>query len=287
MPAHIYERVGDYQSAARSNVDAAAADEVYFKATGVHGVYSMYYMHNLDFLAVANSMQGRYRAAIAASDKLVAFSKPLVQDMPMIEPVLAKSLLMMVRFHKWDEILKQPRPEASLKVTSAFWHFARAMAFEGNDMTVEAGPEAFIEAEKLVPAEQMFGLNPATQILKIAEYALQARIARMTRRDPMIAIEFLRKGVEIEDSLAYDEPPAWFLPMREALGGALMMKGDFAAAEQVFRDDLLRNRRNGRSLFGLMESLKAQKKDYSMAQAEFERAWKTADEKLTLRSLWR
>jgi hypothetical protein len=96
----------------------------------------------------------------------------------------------------------------------------------------------------------------------------------------------LRKGVEVEDSLAYDEPPAWFLPTRETLGGALMWKGDFTTAEQVFRDDLLRNRRNGRSLFGLMESLKAQRKDYSIAQSEFEKAWKNADEKLTLRDLW-
>src|SRR6266481_5351798 len=56
MPAHIYERVGDYSAAARSNADAAAADEAYFKATGTPGVYAMYYAHNLDFLAVANSM---------------------------------------------------------------------------------------------------------------------------------------------------------------------------------------------------------------------------------------
>ena len=108
MPAHIYERVGDYSSAAKSNLDAAAADEAYFKATGVHGVYSMYYAHNLDFLAIANSMQGRYRDAIDASNKLVDFTRPMVKDMPMFEPVLAKSLLMWERFHKWDEIMKQP-----------------------------------------------------------------------------------------------------------------------------------------------------------------------------------
>ena len=95
--------------------------------------------------------------------------------------------------------------------------------------------------------------------------------------------------MEIEDSLAYDEPPTWFLPVREMLGGALMRQGDFAEAEQVFRDDLQRNRRNGRSLFGLMESLKAQKKDYAaaMVQREFENAWKNADTKLTTLDLWR
>ena len=73
----------------------------------------------------------------------------------------------------------------------------------------------------------------------------------------------LRKGVEIEDSLAYDEPQAWFLQVRMWLSGALLEVGDNAGAEQVFRADLERNKRNGRSLFGLMESLKAQKKDYA------------------------
>jgi Tfp pilus assembly protein PilF len=67
----------------------------------------------------------------------------------------------------------------------------------------------------------------------------------------------------------------------------LMQQGDFVAAEQTFRDDLIHNRRNGRSLFGLMESLKAQKKDYSKAQSEFEKAWKNADEKLSMQDLWR
>src|SRR5258706_238068 len=90
MPAHIYERVGDYQAAARSNSDAAAADEAYFKATGAQGFYAMYYAHNLDFLAVANSMQGRYQDALDASIKLVDFARPMAKGMPMIEPILAK-----------------------------------------------------------------------------------------------------------------------------------------------------------------------------------------------------
>src|SRR6266481_8986940 len=92
MPAHIYERVGDYPAAARSNAEAAAADEAYFKATGMHGVYSMYYVHNLDFLAIARSMQGRYRDALDASMKLVDFTRPMIKDMPMFEPILAKPI---------------------------------------------------------------------------------------------------------------------------------------------------------------------------------------------------
>jgi len=117
---------------------------------------------------------------------------------------------------------------------------------------------------------------------------LRAQIAA-AKHDDKAAIALLRQAVESEDSLAYDEPPPWFIPVREMLGGALMKSGNYAEAEQVFRADLERNKRNGRSLFGLLESLKAERKDYAAAlvQREFAGAWKNADVKLALDGLWR
>jgi hypothetical protein len=75
--------------------------------------------------------------------------------------------------------------------------------------------------------------------------------------------------------------------VRETLGGVLLRAGNYAEAERVFRADLERNKRNGRSLFGLLETLKAQKKTeaVSAVQKEFEAAWKNADTKLTVAEL--
>jgi len=291
MPAHIYERTGDYGSAARSNVEAAKADEAYIKASGLQGVYPMmYYSHNLHFLAVANSMAGRYADAIDAAQKLEAHVRPYVKNMPMAEGFVPTPMLIMVRFHKWDEIRTLPQPDASLVLTNTVWHFARGMAYAtiGNVEKAAIERDALSHAVKSIPPEAAFGLNPAGKILSIAENVLSARIAA-AKRDNKTALALLRKAVEIEDSLAYDEPPAWPMPVRESLGGALMTSGDYVAAEQVFREDLQRNQRNGRSLFGLMERLKAQKKDYPamMVQREFENAWKNADTKLTVPDLWR
>lgn len=80
----------------------------------------------------------------------------------------------------------------------------------------------------------------------------------------------------------------WFQPVRELLGGFLLRNNDYAEAEKVFRADLEKNKHNGRSLFGLMESLKAQKKADAAAtvQREFDNAWKNADTKLAVQSLW-
>jgi hypothetical protein len=53
--------------------------------------------------------------------------------------------------------------------------------------------------------------------------------------------------VAVQDTLKYDEPPDWFFPVREQLGAVLLMTGDAAGAEKVFREDLERNLRNPRS----------------------------------------
>jgi tetratricopeptide (TPR) repeat protein len=288
MPAHIYERVGDYQSAARSNAEAAAADEAYFKATGMQGYYSMYYAHNLDFLAIANSMQGRYGEAIDAANKLADFTRPMIKGMPMFEPILAKPILMWERFHRWDEIMKAPQPDASLPATLAVWHFARAMAFvaRGDVGNAESEHKAFMETAKLVPPDSMSSLNPTSKVLAIAADVLGARVAE-ARHDYQKALDLFFKGIKDEDSLAYDEPPQWFHPVRELFGGYLLRRGNYVDAEGIFRNDLERNKHSGRSLFGLMESLKAQKKSEAAAaaQKEFESAWKNADTKLSISDL--
>jgi hypothetical protein len=75
--------------------------------------------------------------------------------------------------------------------------------------------------------------------------------------------------------------------VRETLGGVLLRSGQAAEAEKVFRADLERNRRSGRSLFGLRESLKAQKKIYDaeMVDQQFKAAWKNADVTLRVEDL--
>ena len=291
MPAHIYQRTGDYAAAAQSNVDAAAADEAYIKTSGVQGIYPlMYYSHNLHFLAIANGAQGRYAAAMKAAGQLDANVSPAIKEMPMLEGFLTVTPLLLVRFNRWEEIQKLPQPDPKLFGINAVWHFARGMAYASNSdlAKAESEREAFLTWVRKVPTDAPFGLNPAIKVMSIVENVLGARIAS-AKGDQRTAIEFLRKAVEIEDSQAYDEPPTWFLPVREMLGAALLQGGDFSGAEETFRADLLRNRRNGRSLFGLQESLRAQQKDYAaaMVQREFEIAWKHADVKLTRQDLWR
>jgi TolA-binding protein len=79
----------------------------------------------------------------------------------------------------------------------------------------------------------------------------------------------------------------WFYPVRESLGAALLLSGDAAGAERVFREDLVRFPRNPRSLFGLRESLVAQKKtaDAAWVTRAFDAAWARSSAPLTLEML--
>ncbi len=296
MPSHIDIRVGNFEAAARSNAYAAVADEEHFKNHGDQGMYPvMYYSHNLHFLAVAHCLQGRYEDTQKAARRLEAHMNRYVNGGAMFEPMLAMfdsfmptPTLMQVRFRKWDEILKSPQPDKRLAVTTAIWHFARGMAYAatGKLDKAEAEQNAFLAISKAVPKEASYGANNAGSVLQIAENILNAKIA-MAKNQKKPAIEFLKKAVELEDSLNYTEPPDWYIFSRESLGGALLMNGDSKEAEKVFRADLERNPRNGRSLFGLVESLNAQGKklDAQLVKREFDAAWKNADTQLRLEDL--
>ena len=99
------------------------------------------------------------------------------------------------------------------------------------------------------------------------------------RGDAPSAIESLREAVVAEDALAYDEPPTWYLPSRQALGAALLRSGDASGAEKAYRENLRRNPESGRTLFGLRSALAAQGRSHQAAdvQKRFERAWRAAD----------
>jgi tetratricopeptide (TPR) repeat protein len=196
-----------------------------------------------------------------------------------------------VRFHRWDDILKMPPPDPAMKITTVFWHFSRGMALAGTGKPNEAEAEYKLvaEAEQATSPDVVFAMpvnNRAKDIMKIAENVLGAKIA-LARKDSAQAIALLSEAVVLQDSLKYGEPPDWFFPVRESLGAALLMNGDAAGAEKVFRADLERNPRNPRSLFGLREALKAQGKDYDagFVQNQFETSWKGGAKSLKMDDL--
>jgi tetratricopeptide (TPR) repeat protein len=285
MPAHIYMRVGDYAGAARRNEIAASTDRDYIQSCGIKGIYPLlYYSHNLHFLAVANALQGRLADARKATDKLIANVSPAVKAIPELEGFMPTRVFIPAMFQRWDEILQLPAPEAAQKQAASLHHFARglALASTGKPSEAEAEKTRLLAIKETIPADAKFGaLNKAQDVLKVAELQLAGKIA-LARGDHRAAIASLEQAVTAEDKLRYAEPPDWYLYNREALASALMAARDFAGAEQVCREDLRRNPRKGRALYGLQASLEAQGKHRAarLVQRDFETAWKNADTQL-------
>ncbi len=292
MPAHVYIRTGDYEAAVKTNEKAAEVDRAYIKATGAQGLYPMmYYSHNLHFIAMCGAMNGSYAESRKNADLLVENVGPHVKDMPPLEGFMTIPVAVEIRFHHWNEILKMPQPAAEMKVATIFWHFGRGLALAGTGKLPEAEAEYKIvsDAEAATPPDVIFQMpinNKAKDIMKIAKDVLGAKIA-VAKKDNNGAIAMLRDAVAIQDTLKYGEPPDWFYPVRESLGGVLLLSGDAAGAEKVFRDDLERNLRNPRSLWGLHLALLEQKRSYDagFVQKQFDASWKGGTQVLKLEDL--
>ncbi len=281
MPAHVYIRTGDYEAAVKTNEQAAAVDRAYIKATGVQGIYPMmYYSHNLHFIAMCAAMNGNYEESRKNADLLVENVGPHVKEMPPLEGFMTIPMAVEIRFHHWNEILKMPQPDASMKTATVFWHLGRGLALAGTGKITEAEAEYKIvsDAEAATPPDVIFQMpinNKAKDIMKIAKDVLGAKLA-LAKKDNSGAVALLRDAVAIQDTLKYGEPPDWFFPVRESLGATLLINGDAAGAEKVFREDLERNPRNPRSLWGLHEALLQQKREYDagFVHRQFESSWK-------------
>jgi tetratricopeptide (TPR) repeat protein len=289
MPAHIYMRTGDYLSAVSSNAKAAEVDRAYIAANKPAGIYpAMYYNHNLDFLASAAMMAGQFATAKKAAGELVTNVTPALAEMAMLEPFAAKTLFVLLRFARWDDVLRLPAADAKFPLLVTLSHFGRGIAHaaRGNPAEAERERVAYVEARKAIKPESDWGFNKAKNMLEVTDAVLDAWIAR-ARRDDAAAIDAWRIAVIKEDMLNYNEPADWFYPSRESLGAALLRAKRFPEAEQVFRDDLTRNPKNGRSLYGLWQTMLASRKvpekpGVEAAEKQFRDAWKHADVMLSL-----
>ena len=290
MPGHIFLQTGDYDLAAETNVNAAAADNAFVQRTGATGVYPlMYWTHNIHFISYARAQQGRYDEAKQAAQEMGRNVGEADLQMQMLEGFHLYPLMVDLRFHRWDAILSTPAPKPERKLLGAFWKYARAMALanQGNLSEATAERKQFESLRKSIPTESQFLINnKSADILALAAATLDAQLA-WARGEKQRSIQEWRRAVKLESKIQYDEPPAWFYPVRQSLAGALLRTGEAKEAESVFRESIKKHPRDGRLLFGLWQSLMAQKRDNEAALVEqqFTAAWKDAAVKLRIEDL--
>jgi len=292
MPAHIYVRVGQYADAEVANERAARADLSYIRHCRAQGFYpGAYYPHNLHFLWWVQLFQGRSadtwrtarRSAEYALENYCGLSKAVEGPRQRHLPWLT-----LARFGKWDEVLAvaQPPDTNDFLVDRAVWHFTRGLAFVAKKDTASAEREQ-IALAAIAASDAARKLSspvfPVADTLAVPALWLAGKVSG-AKGDRRSMIEQLEKAVTAADAIPYMEPSYWPIPVRPALGAALLQSGDAARAEQVFREDVKRWPRNGWSLFGLEQSLRAQNKTQQAddVRRQFNEAWARADVKLEL-----
>ncbi|MBL9203877.1 MAG: hypothetical protein JNN01_02230 [Opitutaceae bacterium] len=289
MPSHIYIRVGQYQDAVESNLEAARADRQYISACRVQGFYpGVYYPHNLHFLWFAHLFQGQAQASLEAANQVASYALSPLCGTPVFEKPRFTwlPLVTQLRFGRWDAVLDQVEPPADQPFDRAIWRYARARAYAARSDAAAAQRE--LEAlEKLAESAEVKAVDnpafPASPTLQVARHLARASVAQ-AKGDRATQIAQLREAVAAEHALPYMEPSFWWYPTRQTLAAALAQAGRWAEAEQEFRLDLEEFPRNGWSLFGLLHCLRSQKKDdaAAMVETEFKRAWSHSDVALRL-----
>ncbi len=289
MPAHIYMRVGRYADSFDANTRAIAADEGYITQCRAQGLYPLgYYPHNIHFLAWSAMFQGRSREALKAARKVAAKIAVNGEEntWALNETFLSQPIFVLVRFGRWEEILKEPQPDPKARYMNGIWHYARGMAHvhQGQHRKAQKELKALTQLRKQVARDENYfiGFGAAASLMTIAEEVLTGEIAAK-RGDYPKAAAHLERAVRLEDGLLYNEPPDWYFPVRHVLGAILLEAELPAEAEVVYWEDLRRNPENGYALFGLEQALKAQGKETTrtVIAKRFENAWQDADIQLS------
>jgi tetratricopeptide (TPR) repeat protein len=286
MPSHIYQRIGRYADAIKSNQMAAAADEDYITQCHAQGLYPMaYYPHNVHFIWFAASAEGQSKLAIESARKVAAqVTDSVLAGVPLLAGFRIIPYYALTRFGHWDEMLAEPRPSTPDKFVHAIWHYARGLSFVAKARRDDATRELDTLRTMLAAGGfdySLFSPNTATNILSIAPEVLAGEIAE-ARGDHDTAIDHLEKAVRYEDALVYTEPEEWHYPPRLTLGAMLLAAGRAREAEVVYWEDLKKHPENGWALRGLADALTAEGKADEAAEVRgrFERAWARADVKL-------
>lgn len=273
MPTHIDVLCGNYYDVVAYNRKAIAADRKFLARAGALNVYSMYRNHDHHFVIYGAMFLGQYGPAIEAAQELIDTTPEELLRIPsppmadFVEGFLSMKQHVLVRFGKWHEIVAQDLPEDRdlYCVTTAMILYAKTVAHSalGNVAEAEREKAAFLAAKAKVPESRRVHNNTVVDLLEIAEAMMDGEL-EYRRGNHDIAFAHLRRSVELDDALPYDEPWGWMQPTRHALGALLMEQRRFEEAETVYRADLgldstlsraCRHPNNLWSLHGLHECL--------------------------------
>ncbi len=247
MPTHLDVLCGDYKQVVASNDAAIRADERFVAARGPMNFYTLYRAHNYHFKIYGAMFLGQSQVALESADALAGLVPESLLRVPVppmadwLEGFVAMRVHVLIRFGRWQELLDAPLPADPdlYLVTTAMLHYGKGVAFAATGQTEQArGQRAlFAAATARVPETRTIFNNTCRSILQIASAMLDGELAYRAGNVEE-AFAHLRRAVELDDGLPYDEPWGWMQPARHAHGALLLEQDRVREAEAVYRADL-------------------------------------------------
>jgi len=247
MPTHLDVLCGDYKQVVQSNEAAIRADERFVAARGRMNFYTLYRAHNYHFKIYGAMFLGQSRVALETADALAAavpegllrVTVPPMADW--LEGFVAMRVHVLLRFGRWQDLIDEALPADPdlYRVTTAMLHYGKGVAFAatGQVARARAQRELFSAAVDRVPESRTIFNNTCQSILQVASAMLDGEL-EYRAGNVEEAFRQLRRAVELDDGLPYDEPWGWMQPARHAYGALLLEQDRVREAEAVYRADL-------------------------------------------------
>ncbi len=247
MPSHIDIQCGQYRDTLHWNQKGIEADLRIADRQGRMNFYTAYRVHNYHFAIYGAMFLGQYEPAMAAAEEMIdeipvellKLESPPMADF--LESYISMKTHVQIRFGKWRDIIAEPLPEDRDLYchTAASLHYAKSVAHAalGEIAESEAERANFMEARANVPDSRHLHNVRCIDLLDVAEHMLDGEL-EYRKGNYDTAFDHLKKAIELEDALPYDEPWGWIQPVRHALGALTLEQGRLDMAEQAYREDL-------------------------------------------------
>ena len=217
----------------------------YHALAGADNFYTVYRCHDYHFTIYGAMFLGQLEPALAAADELREnLPESLLRTggwADWLEGFVPMGLHALIRFGRWDDILAEPLPDDPelYTVTTAMLHYARGVALAATGQVDEADAERdlFRAAVERVTEDRYLFNNTCRDILGVAGAMLDGEV-EYRRGNHDAAFAHLRRSVQLDDTLVYDEPWGWMQPARHALGALLLEQDRVEDAAAVYRADL-------------------------------------------------
>ncbi len=159
-----------------------------------------------------------------------------------LEGFVPMKMHVLIRFGRWDDIIAAPLPadQDLYCVTTAMTHYAKGVACAATGRIAEARRAARRCSPRPSAGSRRRAPCSTTPARTSSPWPRRCWTARWTTAKGSYDVAFghLRRAVELDDGLPYDEPWGWMQPARHAYGALLLEQGRVAEAEPVYRADL-------------------------------------------------